>query len=55
MELPPQITSLSTKFMHERGGVPQLDKYLGLLVVGVGCNLGYCMVGVTRAAISVTG
>ena len=28
LESPPQITSLSTKFMHERGGVPQLDKYL---------------------------
>ena len=27
LESPPQITSLSTKFMHERGGVPQLDKY----------------------------
>ena len=27
LELPPQVTSLSTKFMHERGGVPQLDKY----------------------------
>ena len=29
LESPPQITLLSTKFMHERGGVPQLDKYLG--------------------------
>ena len=27
LESPPQITSLSTKCMHERGGVPQLDKY----------------------------
>ena len=27
LESPPQVTSLSTKFMHERGGVPQLDKY----------------------------
>ena len=27
LESPPQITPLSTKFMHERGGIPQLDKY----------------------------
>ena len=27
LESPPQITSLSTKFMHEGGGVLQLDKY----------------------------
>ena len=27
LESPPQVTSLSTKFMHERDGVPQLDKY----------------------------
>ena len=27
LESSPQVTSLSTKFMHERGGVPQLDKY----------------------------
>ena len=26
-ESPPQITLLSTKFMHEGGGVLQLDKY----------------------------
>ena len=27
LESAPQITSLSTKSMHERGGVLQLDKY----------------------------
>ena len=27
MQSAPQITPLSTKFMHERGGVPQLDIY----------------------------
>ena len=31
LESPSQVTSLSTKFMHERGGVPQLDKYQYLL------------------------
>ena len=27
LDSPPQITPLSTKFMHESGGVLQLDKY----------------------------
>ena len=27
LESQPQVTSLSTQFMHERGGTPQLDKY----------------------------
>ena len=34
LESPPQVTSLSTKFMHERGGVPQLDKYRASYSVG---------------------
>ena len=35
LQLAPQITPLSRKFMHERGGVPQLDIYpRGLLGVG---------------------
>ena len=33
LESPPQVTSLSTKFVHERGGVPQLDKYHNLEAV----------------------
>ena len=37
LESPPQVTSLTTKFMHERGGVPQLDKYRSFFVSRCSC------------------